>query len=373
MYTVLSGAKKNAGDFLITERAEAVLRHLRPDRELVRLPGWEPLEPHLAQVNGSKAVIILGGPGLQRELYPRVYKLTKDLDQIRVPIILMGSGWKAFPGDETSQQQFEFSHSSIKALRKMSAGAKYLSCRDSTSARMLQRAGVQNALMTGCPVWYDIPSLGKPMRLPQEVRYLIFTPAQMSFYQRPSLDVARAVADVFPNARLVCSFHRGIAQRDQFMTEDERQNNVAIAGQVREMGYEVVDVSGSANADEEYERCDLHVGFRLHAHLCSLSKRVPSLLLHEDGRGIGASHTLNVRGFDAFERTLTGTIPSRNRYLRSVLDRKLRGLRADAACGERVRDYLRHLVDTRFASYAGVGNVIDAHFPIMQRFAESLP
>lgn len=373
MYTVLSGAKKNAGDFLITERAEALLRHLRPEREICRLPGWEPLESHLEQVNASKALLILGGPGLQRDMYPKVYKLTRDLDAIKVPIILMGSGWKAFPGDALTQERFEFSPPALRALRKMSDGAKLLSCRDSISVRMLRRAGIRNALMTGCPVWYDLPSLGKPMKLPREVKHLIYTPAQLSFFREPSIELARLLREVFPNTRLVCSFHRGIGQRDQFMSEEERLNNLAIAKSAEALGFEVVDVSGNAAADEEYGKCDLHVGFRLHAHLCSLSKRVPSVLLHEDGRGIGASSTLNVRGFDAFRRTLVGKLPLRNARVTGLLERRLRGLQPAEQCAREVADYLSHLSETGFAAYAGVGQVIDAHFELMRRFAASLP
>jgi hypothetical protein len=373
MYVVLSGAKKNAGDFLITERAEALLTAIRPDRTLRRLPGWEPLEPHLDEVNASKAVIILGGPGLQQNLHPKVYKLTTDIDKIRVPIILMGSGWKAFPGDSVSQRRFSFSDQSLKVLRKMSASAEYLSCRDVLSVRILKAAGIPNALMTGCPVWYDLEQLGKPMRLPSEVKHIIFTPAQLSFYREPSLDVARQIRDLFPQARLVCSFHRGIAQQDAWLSDEERQNNLAIAQAAEAMGYEVVDVSGSANADEEYGKCDLHVGFRLHAHLCTLSKRVPSVLLHEDGRGIGASQTLSVRGFDAFHRTAAGSMRVPSKRVARWLDKRLRGVVPSTTCGADVREHLEHLAQTGFAQYAGVGNVIDAHFVQMKRFLASLP
>lgn len=255
----------------------------------------------------------------------------------------------------------------------MSASATFLSCRDLLSVRVLRAAGISNALMTGCPVWYDLPRLGSPMRLPTEVNHLIFTPAQLSFYRDPSLAVAKQIRHAFPHARLVCSFHRGIAQPDKFLSDEERHNNSAIARAVEAMGYEVVDVSGSANADEEYGKCDVHVGFRLHAHLCSLSKRVPSVLMHEDGRGVGASQTLNVRGFDAFQRTVTGSMPALNERVSRFLDRKLRGVVPSSVCGDEVGEYLVHLRETGFAAYAGVGNVIDAHFEQMKRFLHSLP
>jgi hypothetical protein len=47
MYTVLSGAKKNIGDFLITERAKKLLRKHKPEHELFQLPHWESLENNI--------------------------------------------------------------------------------------------------------------------------------------------------------------------------------------------------------------------------------------------------------------------------------------------------------------------------------------
>jgi hypothetical protein len=373
MYVVLTGAKKNAGDFLITDRAESLLRKLRPDHDLIRIPGWEPLEPHLEQINKAAAVIILGGPGLQPQMYPKVYKLTRDLHAIRTPIILMGSGWKAFPGDQASLRTFKFSSSSLAALQKMSAGARFLSCRDLASVHVLRAHGIDNALMTGCPVWYDLESLGKPMKRASEINHIIFSPAQLTFYQKPTLAVAEALKTVFPRARLVCSFHRGIGQKDNFMTDDEVKNNQTIADAVARLGYEVVDVSGSADAGADYSQCDLHVGFRLHAHLYTLSKRAPSVLLHEDGRGVAASQTLNVRGFDAFHRTAIGSLALPSSRLTRAVERRLNGIVPSEDCAAQVRDYLEHLIQTRFAAYAGVGAVIDSHFEVMKQFTDSLP
>lgn len=372
MYVVLSGAKKNAGDFLITERAEALLRHLRPDHELVRLPGWEPLEPHLDRVNSAAAVIILGGPGLQPRMYPHVYKLTRNLSDIKPPIVLMGSGWKAFPGDAQSLREFQFTDQSLDALRLISSRAKFLSCRDVASVQVLRAHGIQNALMTGCPVWYDLESMGKPMKR-GKVSTLVFSPAQLSFYRQPSIAVAEVLSRLFPEARRICSFHRGIGQKDQFTSDEEIENNLKVSAAAERLGYEIVDVSGSSRGSEDYDRCDLHVGFRLHAHLYTLSKRIPSVLLHEDGRGVAASQTLNVRGFDAFERTWAASISWPSRRIARTVEKKLRGLIPSSRCATDVKSYLEHLLQTDFAAYAGVGAVIDAHFATMKRFAESLP
>lgn len=373
MYVVLSGARKNAGDFFITERAEVLLRHFRPDRELYRLPGLEPLEPHLDRVNAAKALIILGGPGLQPQLYPKVYKLTEDLNQIKVPIILMGSGWKAFPGDSTSLERFAFTESSLRALRKMSASAPLLSCRDIYSERVLSAAGISNVLMTGCPVWYDLASIGRAMRLPESPKRIIYTPAQMPFFQDASIRIAEVVRNKFPDSELTCAFHRGIGKKDEFSGQDEVDNNVVIERAAKALGFAIVDLSGSGGGSQIYDDCDLHVGFRLHAHLYTLSKRIPSLLLHEDGRGVAASVTLNLSGIDAFERTFVGRLRTPISRLQRAAEKRGRGVRSAPHVAQAVSIRLEELKSTQFAACAGVGAVIDAHFASMQRFISSLP
>ena len=94
-YTVITGAKDNAGDFLIKLRATQLLTKLRPDRELVHFDSWDSLvDEKLSVVNNSKAVLLAGGPSVQTKMYPEIYKLSSSIDQIKVPIICFGVGSK---------------------------------------------------------------------------------------------------------------------------------------------------------------------------------------------------------------------------------------------------------------------------------------
>jgi hypothetical protein len=255
----------------------------------------------------------------------------------------------------------------------MSTSAKYLSCRDLFSSHVLRKQGISNVLMTGCPVWYDLPSIGKPMRLPSPANRVVFTPAQLPLYQNVSIRVAEALRKQFPHAELVCSFHRGISKKDKFTRQDEVSNNQVIEAAATSLGYQIVDLSHSGEGTSLYDRCDLHVGFRLHAHLYTLSKRTPSLLLHEDGRGVAASATLNLRGFDAFKRSTAGRLPMPTPRLQRLVERRFRGVSQDAGLPDRVGEYVGYLKSTSFAACAGTGAVIDAHFEVMKQFLQSLP
>lgn len=375
MYTVLSGAKKNIGDFLITDRCKKLLQEHRPDRQLVQLPHWEVLDNHLDQINASKAVIIMGGPGFQLNFYPHVYKLVKNLDDIKVPIIPMGLGWKGFPGDYLTMKNYRFSNSSSNLLNRISRETEYVSCRDYMTKRILNNNGVKNALMTGCPVWYDIESIGKDMRKPKEIKKVVFTPAQVHIYKNQSIDILKLLKNLFPHAELYCSFHRGIDSYDEFTPKADITNNVTIAQEAQKLGYKVEDVSFDLNKINFYDECDLHIGYRVHGHIYFLSRRKPSILIHEDGRGRGVSEALNVLGVDGFARTSPGFIADKYNMpiVTKAIKKSLGVIRPNGSAIDILGVYIRDEVESGFSRFAGVGKVIDSNYEIMKRFIKSLP
>lgn len=372
MYVILSGAKKNLGDFLITARATALLSRFQPERELVWQPAWQPLDLELAAK--ARAVIILGGPGYQPKMVPGVYPLA-ELDRIPCPVIPLGVGWKGPAGDEQAIREYRFKDSTLQALRWMSAHTTGLGCRDWITQRVLHAHGIANAVMNGCPAWYDLDSIGTAMRLPKQVHRLVFTPAQLGLYREQSVALAATLQELFPAAERICAFHRGLSKADEWVPQGDVDNNRWIAEQVTGMGYRVEDVSGALERISFYDDCDLHVGYRVHAHIYFLSKRRPSLLLHEDGRGNGASEALTVAGVDAYQRskpsTLASALPLKG--MRKLARRMGPALLSSSNAVSRVREMLQEDCRSGFARFAGVGARIDAQFEVMSAFVKALP
>ena len=373
MYVVLSGAKKNAGDFLITARATALLRHLRPDRELLELPAWEPLDDHLDRVNAARAVIILGGPGYQKTMYPNVYKLTTPLSRLVPPVVPLGLGWKGYPGDEQTADSYRFTPDALAALRWMSSRTPELGCRDHITVRVLRAAGIENPVMNGCPAWYDLDSIGKPSTLPSELRTVVFTPAQRALFADQSIALARALRERLPHARLIAAFHRGVGAVDAFTAEDDADNTARIAAELRDAGYEVADLSGDVAGFRLYDECDLHVGYRVHAHIYRSSKRRPSILVHEDGRGRGATEALGTLGIDGFSRVKRASQVNPIARRLGARPAKTSEVVAPLDVVPRVIRMIDEEVADGFARYAGIGGVIDGYFAGMERFVRALP
>ncbi|MBN2723914.1 MAG: polysaccharide pyruvyl transferase family protein [Deltaproteobacteria bacterium] len=375
MYIVLSGAKKNIGDFLITDRARKLLSHFRPEHEHVQLPSWENLEPHLEIINRSSAVIILGGPGFQPHFYPGVYKFVPDTSKIRVPIIPMGLGWKGEPGDFATIRNYNFTSDSMTLLKRISRESEFVSCRDYHTLEILKRNGIENALMTGCPVWYHLPSINRKFYPPEKIRKLVYTPAQKHLFRDQSIDMAAMLRKKFPESELFCCFHRGLNADDEFTPRSNEKNDNYIRNKVEKMGFTIVDGAWDLKNIDFYNTCDLHVGYRVHAHLHFISRRVPSLLIHEDGRGRGVSESLNLMGIDGFQRRFFSSLIEKVPV--HEISRALRGVRdiikADTLSVGRTSMFLDNELENGFKRYTGFPVIIDEHFNIMKKFINSLP
>jgi hypothetical protein len=145
---------------------------------------------------------------------------------------------------------------------------------------------------SGCTAWYHVPSLGTPAKVPQTVRRVVFTPPAASrMHFRESVALMRALRRRYPKAERYCVFHRGLRPGIGTGRRETLAVN-AMAGVAVALGFKIVDAAFDLGKIDFYGECDLHVGYRVHAHLCFVSQRIPSVLLCEDGRGAGQVVTL---------------------------------------------------------------------------------
>ena len=291
-FVLLHGSIKNVGDFLIYERARQLVEHYRQPGELIELPRWQPLDEYLDVINRSTAVIMCGGPAYAANFYPNIYPFLKNLAHIRVPIIPLGLGWSGKVNADTGK--FEFTQQSHSAIEEIHNRIPFSSVRDVLTEEIIKKAGIKNIMMTGCPAWYSLPDLDRGFEAPQIIRRVVIsTPARRRhFYQ--AKQVVDLVKRRFPKAQKHLVFHRGILpDKNKTINKSVFDAGLAIYGKSR--GFHVTDASYSTRKIDFYRECDLHIGFRVHAHIDFLSFRKPSILLQEDGRGLGQSKTLQTQ------------------------------------------------------------------------------
>jgi hypothetical protein len=379
MYTLLIGTKENAGDFLIVDRAKKLLKEHRSEHDFLEMRRWEPLDPYLDDVNKTSAILLCGGPAYQTNFYPGIYPLVENLSRIKVPIIPLGLGWKGFPGDEATLENYTFTSSSITLLKKIHAEARVTSCRDYLTKRVLAKNGFNNAMMTGDPAWYDLTRIGKSFEVPSDVKSIIVSTPANSIYHSQSIALAKALKKLFPRAEILCTFHHGW-ENSTYLSSEKAAVFRHLKEAFENSGFETITIAADLGMMEElYRTADFHVGYRLHAHLFFLSQRKPSFLLEEDGRGRGASETIGLRGIRAWSKNgydaLMNRIKISNiRYARSLVRRALGPVVVSGAHAiEEIISSITEEFENGFIRFREIGIVLDSYYHVMVNFLNSLP
>ncbi len=342
MIVLLSGQIKNIGDFLITDRARKLFEEF-VDKEIVILDRTKKLDEHLDTINKSRFIVLCGGPAYTSDIYKGIYPLVDDLSKIKVPIIPFGLGWCGRPSG--NPEAFKFNVESRKFLEDVHKTIEYSSCRCLITEGVLNNNGLNNVTMTGCPVWYDLPSIGKDFKEKRDIKHIVFTTAADPKLIRQTIKLIKTITRQFPAAKITMTYHRGILP-DKHTTIRATIGYLAmyLGSKLTNSKVAIKDVSYDLKKLDFYDDCDFHIGYRVHAHLYFLSKRLPSILINEDGRGKGMVETMNLPIFNIEDDNLI-----------SKIDQEL-----------------THYKKTNFSSFKSVGAYIDTQFNVMKTFLEGV-
>lgn len=377
-YSVLTGSKNNAGDFLIKFRAKELLSSLRPDREIVDLNAWEPFSADdLATVNQSKALILLGGPSVQKGMVPKIYPMAENLADIKVPITTMGIGWKSLSGNWADTRSYSLNDRTIELFSRLKEDGLSLSVRDYHTMNVMAQYGLDSSvLMTGCPATYDTKHIGREFRVPESVHRVAFSLGVSFLYsarmQRQMKACILSTKETFPDAKFDVIFHHGTTKTYLTTPGSSGQH---LAGHLRFIDWlqkediSYIDISGSAeNLVDCYSACDLHVGYRVHAHIFMNSISKPSILIAEDGRGKALRQVFGGLVYDAFDEV------GSSMWSKAVRAAKLyetftvfKNLHQEVVRG------IRYEVRNGFPSAKSSRAAIDVNYTMMKKYIEELP
>lgn len=377
-YVILTGSKNNAGDFLIKYRAKELFKELRSDREIIDFNAWEEFdEEKLKTVNESKALILLGGPSLQKFMRPNIYKMTKNLDDIKVPIVSMGIGWKSISGSWEDTYNYPLSDKSIELLDRINNNGYLSSVRDYHTLNSIRFKGFENFLMTGCPAYYDLDYIGKEYQNPT-INKVAFS-LGVSFIHSPSMEnlMKKNILECkksFENKEFEVVFHHSL-DKDKFLsthgatsTHNKRHNE--FAKWLEEQNVNYVDISGSAeNLMNYYSEVDLHIGYRVHAHIFVNSISKFSILISEDGRAKGAKEVIGGIVLDGFSRF-------KNDFLSKVLNRLLSNYDKFESNKHLTKEIISNIEYEKMIDFIRIKNSrnqIDNNFEVMKQFLKQLP
>lgn len=281
MLVTLTGAYRNAGDHLIGDRARALLRK-HVDGDIVDIARRDINESHYEIFNRARAVILCGGPAYQPQIYPKVFPI--DLARITANVVPMGLGFKAKLGQAPSD--FKFSEPAEAFVREVHRRTKLSSVRDGLTLEMLNGMGLNNVSMTGCPAWYDLDNLGRDYEFKADAKNITF-----SLPAKPQPDTFKIIAGLtkrYPKAQKVLAMHHGWRPAKTAQGNAMLRWHVRVFAYATALGWRIDSIAdGLEKFKALYDLTDLHVGYRVHAHIYSLSQQSASILINEDTRGVG--------------------------------------------------------------------------------------
>ena len=332
----LTGAYRNAGDHLIGHRARALLTQY-VDKEIVNVDRRHIKDAHYDLFNEAKAVILCGGPAYQKEMFPKVYPI--DLERIETRVIPMGLGWKG--SLRTSPESFEFSPETQKFITEIHSRIEVSSTRDLVSEHVIRSTGVSNVSMTGCPAWYDLERKDRAYEFVSSPTRIVYSmPAKP---QENVLETLNLISKAFPRAEKVLALHHGWKPARSKHGDKMFKWHLKVAALASLRGWRTQAIAdGLAKFEELYDWADLHLGYRVHAHIYSISQQSASILINEDSRGVGQVTTLG------------GPMLSAKSSAQDVMDA------------------INTHFDTRGAAVAGSVEVMQKTFPKMEAFLATI-
>jgi hypothetical protein len=286
MLITLTGAYRNAGDHLIGDRARGLLRK-HVDEDVVNLDRREITEDHYPLFNKARAVILCGGPAYQAHIYPKVFPI--ELSRITSKVVPMGLGWKG--NLDSTPVDFKFPEPAEAFIREVHRNIEVSSVRDHLTLEVLNNLGIKNVSMTGCPAWYDLEHLDDDYEFKKEAKKITFSlPAKP---QPDTFDIIAGISKEFPKAEKVLAMHHGWRPSKSDKGNEMLKWHLKVFAFATSRGWKVSSIAdGLEKFRTLYDETDLHVGYRVHAHIYSLSQQSASLLINEDSRGVGQTTSL---------------------------------------------------------------------------------
>jgi hypothetical protein len=186
--------------------------------------------------------------------------------------------------------------------------------------RVLQKHGISNIKLVGCPAWYDFEALGLSFEKPSTIKSIAISTVvpRWRYHRKQFRYLLRRIRNEFPETILYCSFHRGIFHDNHtsFIRSIHLRRFKRIANKQE---YIVLNPAFIPKKLEEYRDIDLHIGYRVHGHIYFFAMRHPSYLLQIDGRGAGVSESLSapsdvvVFGRESYKKPVEALIRNLNR------------------------------------------------------------
>lgn len=277
----------NVGDHFIEE---GIRRLLRPDVVYERISIRRPLtDRDIGVINDAQCALLCGTNLYQHDWHPTLTPET--IDRIRVPVIPVGVG-----GSARDLTVIAVSETTRKMIGLIHGKCVVGGVRDPHAVEVVQRVGVENFVLTGCPVLFWAGGERLPRVLPRKGRRVVVTARNWLMHRPPrnvdhptQIRFLRKLLQNIPSDRLIFAIH-----------EEWDDNLVNLLPVPRAAVFRSNDPAEYLGL---YTNPDhIVVANRLHAGMLSIANGVPAVFIGHDTRTYSFCQMVGLECVELFRR-----------------------------------------------------------------------
>ena len=270
---------RNVGDKLIENATRAILQSESRQLRITTISGkssWEQIQSLCETSN----CVLFACLAIRKHML-NVYPFLDRLLQTSTPVAAISTGTSLNVGGPRMFHE-AITTDDHELLMRFNEQAILFTTRGSLSQSFCQTLGLSKATFSGDVAFFDSRFENRRFPTDPDIRRIVISdPHYATRYVETLKGLVASVSAQFPNASVALAMH-GV---NEPVTEIANALNLPIIN-LFERPDEGLEI---------YDECDLHVGFRVHAHVSALNRRKPSYLLEQDGRGTDYGLTLTRR------------------------------------------------------------------------------
>lgn len=268
---------KNIGDQLITNKLKELLSEFGEFECKVvwRAAPWETVKETVLSADH----IFFACLAMRKNMHSDEYPFLEEIINSEVPFSAIASGTQ-LPITERKGIFDEFSQESMRLLKAINKKAVVCTTRGYLTQEFCRRNGLDRFFFTG-----DIAFFNKGIDCISFVRgkkinkIAISDPHNPKLFMNSFIYLYSEVKNLFPESEITVVQHGINKQIDTYC----KLNNI-ITKRIYEDPNQGLSI---------YDEIDLHIGYRVHAHVSALSRKCYSYLMEQDGRGCDYGLTIN--------------------------------------------------------------------------------
>lgn len=275
---------QNIGDKLIEKSTKDLLEHSFSKKVcfnyIWRADKWLNVQKTILDSD----LIVFACLAIRENMASKTYPFMQEILKTNIPLIVLAAGTQLTSKTNSSSLFQPLDKSTMLLLKRVSEKSILFSTRGALSQAFCKRNGIKNSIFTGDVAFFDSrfnDRLFQPVEKKMITKIAISDPHYSHLYIYSFIYLINSLKQLFPNAEIQLLQHG---------------KSPLIEEKCQELGVSINQIYKNPDSGlDEYDKFDLHVGYRVHGHVSALKRRIPSYLIEQDGRGNDYGSTFSIK------------------------------------------------------------------------------